>query len=73
MYSLDSHTAKIMMNLRRKEIYYEQLQNARVQTVRRRRWVAVACQGGRALVQLGKQIVALGRWLEQRDPAHSSA
>jgi hypothetical protein len=73
MYSLDSHTAGIMMHLRRKEIYLEELENARVRQWRRVRFAGLSCQGGRALVQLGRQIVALGQWLEQRDPAHSSA
>jgi len=73
MYSLDSHTAEIMMGLRRKEIYMEELQNAQVRQVRGVRFAGLSCQGGRALVQLGRQIVALGQWLEQRDPARSSA
>ena len=73
MYQLDSYTAEIMMGLRRKEIYYEELQNARVQPGRGARFAGLCCQGGRALVQLGRQLVALGQWLEQRDPARSSA
>jgi hypothetical protein len=72
MYQLDSHTAEIMMKLRRKELY-EELQNARKPERRGVRWTGLTCQGGRALVQLGGQIVAFGRWLEQRDPARSSA
>ena len=72
MYSLDSYTAEIMMRLRRKEIYYEELENARARQGRGLRFSGLFCQGGRALVQLGRQIVALGQWLEQRDPAQSS-
>ena len=71
MYSLDSHTAKIMMHLRQKELY-EQLENARVRPGQGSRRPKLVCQGGRALVQLGRQLVTWGRWLEQRDPAHSS-
>ena len=71
MYQLDSHTAEIMMGLRRKEIYYEELQNAR--QGHGVRFSGLSCQGGRALVQVGRQLVALGQWLEQRDPARSSA
>lgn len=73
MYQLDSHTAEIMMKLRRKELYYEELQNARKPERRGARWAGLTCQGGRALVQLGSQLVAFGRWLEQRGPARSSA
>ena len=73
MYSLDSHTAEIMMRLRRKEILFEELENSRARKERGARLSALSCQGGRALVQLGRQIVALGHWLEQRDPARSSA
>ena len=73
MYSLDSYTAEIMVALRRKEIYYEQLQNARARQGRGVRFGGLSCQGGRALVQLGRQLVALGQRLEQRDPARSSA
>ena len=73
MYSLDSHTAEIMMRLRRGEIYCEELENAVARHGRRVRFGGLSCQGGRALVQLGRQIVALGQWLEQRDPARSSA
>jgi hypothetical protein len=73
MYSLDSYTAKLMVDLRKRELHYTELQNARVRSGRGTRWAGLACQGGRALVQVGKQIVALGQWLEQRDPAHSSA
>jgi hypothetical protein len=73
MYQLDSYTAEIMMALRRKEIYYEELQNARMQPGRGVRFGGLSCQGGRALVQLGRQLVALGQRLEQRDPARSSA
>lgn len=73
MYNLDSHTAKIMMDLRRKDLYYEQLQNSRVQRSRGMRWAGLACQGGRALVQVGSRLVTLGRRLEQRSVAHSSA
>jgi hypothetical protein len=73
MYQLDSYTAEIMVALRRKEIYYEQLQNAQAPQGRGPRFTGLACQGGRALVQVGKQLVALGQWLEQRDPARSSA
>ena len=73
MYQLDSHTAEIMMGLRRKEIYYEELQNARVQAGRGVRFAGLSCQGGRALVQVGRQLVALGQWLEQRDPAQGRA
>ena len=72
MYTLDSHTAEIMMSLRRKEIYLEGLENAVAREARGMRFGGLCCQGGRALVQLGRQIVALGRWLEQRDPARSS-
>ena len=71
MYSLDSHTAEIMMHLRRKE-YFEELENSRARQGRGVRFAGLSCQGGRALVQVGRQIVALGRWLEQRDPARSS-
>jgi hypothetical protein len=73
MYQLDSHTAEIMMKLRRKELYYEELQNARKPEQRGTRWAGLTCHGGRALVQLGSQLVAFGQWLEQRDPARSSA
>jgi hypothetical protein len=72
MYSLDSYTAEIMVALRRKEFYYEQLQHARARQERGVRFAGLSCQGGRALVQVGRQLVALGRWLEQRDPARSS-
>ena len=72
MYQLDSHTAEIMMNLRRKEIYFEELENAVARQGRGARFAGLCCQGGRALVQVGRQIVALGQWLEQRDPARSS-
>ena len=73
MYSLDSHTAEIMMGLCRKEIYLEELESAVARQGRRVRSAGLCCQGGRALVQVGRQIVALGQWLEQRDPARSSA
>jgi len=73
MYQLDSYTAEIMMGLRRKEIYYEELENARTWQGRGVQFAGLSCQGGRALVQLGRQLVALGQWLEQRDPARSSA
>ncbi|NIV29439.1 MAG: hypothetical protein GWN58_08000 [Anaerolineae bacterium] len=73
MYSLDSHTAEIMMRLRRQEIYLEELEHAVVRQGRGARFAGLCCQGGRALVQVGRQIVALGQWLEQRDPARSSA
>jgi hypothetical protein len=73
MYGLDSYTAEIMMALRRKEIYYEELGNARARQGRGMRFDGLSCQCGRALVQFGGQLVALGRWLEQRDPARSSA
>jgi hypothetical protein len=73
MYNLDSHTAEIMMGLRRKEIYLEELENAVARQGSGVRFSGLCCQGGRALVQLGRQIVAVGRWLEQRDPARSSA
>ena len=71
MYSFDSCTAEIMMDLRRKEIY-EEIKNLRLAASRGMRWPGFACQGGRALVQLGQQIVALGQWLERGDPARSS-
>lgn len=73
MYSLDSYTAEIMMGLRRKEIYFEELENSRLPGSHGLGWAGLACQGGRALVQVGQQIVALGHWLEQRNPARSSA
>ena len=74
MYSVDSYTAKLIVGLRRKETFYTELQNARPRSGRGTRWAGLACcQGGRALVQLGRQIIALGQRLEQRDPAHSSA
>ena len=72
MYNLDSQTAEIMVGLRRKEIYLEELENAVVRRAHGVRFAGLCCQGGRALVQVGRQIVALGRWLEQRDPARSS-
>ena len=72
MYSLDSHTAEIMMRLRRKEIYLEELENSRLRGSRGMGWAGLTCQGGRALVQVGRQLVALGQWLEQRNPARSS-
>jgi hypothetical protein len=72
MYNLDSHTAEIMMGLRRKEIYLEELENAVAWQGSGARFSGLCCQGGRALVQLGRQIIAVGRWLEQRDPARSS-
>ena len=72
MYSLDSHTAEIIMGLRRKEIYFEALENSRLAGSRGKRWATFACQGGRALVQVGRQLVALGHRLEQLDPARSS-
>lgn len=72
MYSLDSYTAEIMMGLRRKEIYFEELENSRPRRSRGMGWAGLACQGGRALVQVGRQLVALGQWLEQRNPARSS-
>ena len=45
MYQLDSYTAEIMMGLRRKEIYYEELQNARAQPGRGVRFAGLSCQG----------------------------
>ncbi len=72
MYSLDSYTAEIMMGLRRREIYFEELENSRVTGSRGMRWATFACQGGRALVQVGRQLVALGQRLERLDPARSS-
>ena len=72
MYSLDSHTAEIMMRLRRKEIYFEELENSRLAGSRGMRWAGLACQGGRALVQLGRQLVVLGQRLERLDAARSS-
>jgi hypothetical protein len=62
-----------MMGLRRREIYLEELENGVARQGRGVRLAGLCCQGGRALVQVGRQIVALGRWLEQRDPARSSA
>lgn len=73
MYQLDSYTAEIMMALRRKEIFHEELQNARAQRGLGTPRVGLVCQGGRALVQVGRQLVSLGQRLEQRDPARSSA
>ncbi len=73
MYSLDSYTAKLIMDQRKRELHYTELENARMRSVRGTRRIGLVCQGGRALVQLGSQIVALGQRLEQRDPAHSSA
>ena len=72
MYNLDSYTAEIMVGLRRKEIYFEELENAVARQGGAVRFAGLCCQGGRALVQVGRQIVALGHWLEQRDPARSS-
>ena len=72
MYSLDSHTAEIMVGLRRKEIYFEVLENSRSAGSRGMRWAGLTCQGGRALVQIGRQLVALGQRLERLDPARSS-
>ena len=72
MYSLDSYTAKIMVGLRRKGIYFEELENSRLARSRGMRWAGLACQGGRALVQVGRQLVALGHRLERLDPARSS-
>ena len=72
MYNLDSYTAEIMVGLRRKEIYFEELENAVARQGSAFRFAGLCCQGGRALVQVGRQIVALGHWLEQRDPARSS-
>ena len=72
MYSLDSHTAEIMVGLRRKGIYFEELENSRLAGSRGMRWAKLACQGGRALVQVGRQLVVLGHRLEQLDPARSS-
>ena len=73
MYYLDSHTAEIMMGLRRKEIYLEELENSVARQGHRMRFAGLCCQGGRVLVQVGQQIVLLGQWLQQRDPARSSA
>ena len=72
MYSLDSYTAKIMVGLRRKEIYFAELENSRSAASRGMRWAGLACQGGRALVQLGRQLVVLGQRLERLDAARSS-
>jgi len=72
MYSLDSYTAEIMVGLRRKGIYFEELENSRLTGSRGMRWAGLACQGGRALVQVGRQLVALGHRLERLDPARSS-
>ena len=73
MYSLDSYTAEIMMRLRRKEVYFEELENSRLRGSHGMGWSRLVCQGGRALVQVGRQLVALGQWLEQRNPVSSSA
>jgi hypothetical protein len=72
MYSLDSYTAKIMVGLRRREIFFEELENSRSVGSRGMRGTGLACQGGRALVQVGRQLVALGHRLERLDTARSS-
>ena len=71
MYSFDSCTAEIMMDVRQREIH-EEFKNARLAGSRGMRWAGLACQGGRALVQVGRKLVALGHRLERLHLARTS-